>query len=452
MSLQPEKSQEETEKQFRYWRFRVFYGIFIGYSLYYFTRKSFAFAMPALVRDLGYDKADLGIIGTVLAISYGMSKFSSGLLTDKTNPRILMGIGLIVTGIVNICFGFSSSILAFAVLWGFNGFFQGFGAPPCAKLLIHWFPQKERGRWWSIWNTSHNTGSFLCRHLVILSAAYMGWRYSFFAPGIICMIGGFFLLNRLRDTPASLGLPTVEEFHGEVPVSKKGEASEKPLPVKEIIFKHILGNKLIPLLGISYFFVYMIRTGMDEWSALYFVEVKGYDLLTSGWVASSFEVGGFCGSLTAGWASDTIFKGRRGPVNVICMLGALTALVGLWQLPYIHPSVDALLMFSMGFMIFGPQMLIGMLAAESTDKKAAATATGFVGWFAYMGAASAGYPLGKIAQEFGWSGYYLTLSACCVIVFFLLLPFWSVVTATSKPSAQPVKQNSKTDSEEAAFA
>jgi sugar phosphate permease len=44
-------------------------------------------------------------------------------------------------------------------------------------------------------------------------------------------------------------------------------------------------------------------------------------------------------------------------------------------------------MFLVGFFVFGPQMLIGMAAAELSHKKAAGAATGFVGWVAYLGAA-----------------------------------------------------------------
>lgn len=35
-----------------------------------------------------------------------------------------MGLGLIATGVVNILFGFSSSLWAFALLWALNAFFE----------------------------------------------------------------------------------------------------------------------------------------------------------------------------------------------------------------------------------------------------------------------------------------------------------------------------------------
>ncbi len=55
-----------------------------------------------------------------------------------------MGIGLIATGIMNILFGFSTSLWAFAVLWVLNAFFQGWGSPVCARLNRSVFTYRAR--------------------------------------------------------------------------------------------------------------------------------------------------------------------------------------------------------------------------------------------------------------------------------------------------------------------
>ena len=119
--IQDENTVKET---YKYWRFRIFYGMYIGYVFYYFTRKSFTFAMPSLMQDLGFEKSDMGILASIMAITYGLSKFLSGVLADRSNPRFFMAFGLILTGIANIFFGFSSTILMFAIFWGLNGWFQ----------------------------------------------------------------------------------------------------------------------------------------------------------------------------------------------------------------------------------------------------------------------------------------------------------------------------------------
>lgn len=414
-----------VKKSYKYWRWRIFCGMYVGYIFYYFSRKSFTFAMPSLMNDLGFDKTDLGILASVLSLSYGLSKFLSGVLSDKSNPRYFMAFGLILAGAVNILFGLSSSLLLFAVLWGFNGWFQGWGWPPCARLLTHWYSQKERGTWWGFWNTSHSVGGALIPLIAAFCAQSFGWRWAMYVPGIMCILIGFFIINRLRDTPQSLGLPPIEKFKNDYPENQL-MGKEHELSMKEILFKHILGNKFIWVLAVSYFFVYVIRTAINDWSVLFLVETKGFSLLAAGASVFWFEMGGICGSLTAGWASDKIFRGRRAPINILFSFGVIFAILGLWLSPVGAPLIASILMFTIGFLIFGPQMLIGMAAAELSSKKAAGSATGFVGFIAYIGAAAAGYPLGAIMVKWGWEGCFITLGVCGALAVLLLLPLWSV--------------------------
>ena len=416
---------KELKKRYEYWRYRIFYSIYIGYSLFYFTRKSFTFAMPALITDLGLDKSDLGFLASLLALSYGVSKFLSGILSDKSTLRYFMSIGLILTGVLNILFGFSSSVLLFSIFWGLNGFFQGWGAPPCAKLLTYWYSQKERGRWWGFWNTSHNIGGALIPLVCAFAVQAFGWRYAMFLPGALAILTGCFIMNRLRDRPTCVGLPSIEKFRNDYQEGESADEEEKKLSIKEILTKHILKNVFIWILSFSFFFVYIIRTAVNDWIQLYLMESKGYTLISSGSCVFWFEIGGIFGSLFAGWLSDTVFKGKRGPVNVFFSFGIIFGLAALWLSPAGSLYIVSAVMFFMGFLIFGPQMLIGMAAAELVKKEVAGTATGFAGLFAYLGAATAGYPVGKVAQTYGWAGFFVLLCGCSIIAVSLLLPMWS---------------------------
>lgn len=417
--------KESVDKQYRYWRIRIFYSMYVGYAFFYFTRKSFTFAMPGMMADLGLTKAQLGGIGSVLAITYGLSKFISGIMADKSNPRYFMGFGLILTGILNICFGMSSTLVALTAFWALNGWFQGWGWPPCAKLLTHWYSRSERGRWWGISSTSHNVGGALIPILIAFCMASYGWRIAMYVPGVLCIGVGLFLINRLRDTPESMGLPEVETWRDE---EVKETSDVKKLPVKEMLLKYVLKNPYIWILASSYFFVYVLRTAINDWMQVYLYEEKGYSLLGASSGVFWFEVGGFVGMLVAGWASDKIFQGRRGPINVVFCFGILACLMGMWAVPPSQHLLVFALMFSVGFFVFGPQMLIGMAASELAHKKAAGTANGFVGWFAYLGAAVAGGPLGYVAEEMGWNGFFTILAVCGIISIMLLLPLWNART------------------------
>lgn len=425
-SVVPIQNEEVVQESYHYWRLRVLYSMFFGYAFYYFTRKSFTFAIPGLIEELHFTKAQLGFLGSIFSIMYGLSKFTSGVLSDRSSPRYFMSLGLLLTGMVNICFGFSSSLIMFTIFWGLNGWFQGFGAPPCVRLLTQWYSHSERGSWWSIWSVSHNVGAFIIPWIVGLCLYYAGWRYAMFVPGIICIFASFFLLNRLRDNPQSLGLPPIEKFRNDYQDVLSNSSDQPECSSWQIFVDYILKNKYIWLLAIAYFFVYVVRTAVNDWTALFLLETKSYSQLGANGCVSLFEVGGFFGSLTAGWSSDKLFSAKRGPVNVIFAAGMILSIAAFWFIPPGYQLLDSIAMFFIGFCVFGPQMLVGVAAAELTHRRAVATSNGFVGCAAYIGSAVAGYPLGKITQDIGWEGFFLAVLICCIISMLVLLPMWGV--------------------------
>lgn len=420
------KDVEEVKKKYRYWRLRIFYSMFIGYAAFYLTRNSFTFAAPILMQNLGFTKSDLGILSTILTLTYGASKFFSGIMSDKSNPRYFMGIGLILTGIFNIAFGFSSSLFLFALIWGFNGWFQGWGWAPCARLLTHWYSHSERGSWWSMWNISHNVGGFIIPLFAGYVAQEYGWRYAMFTPGVVAILIGFYLMNRLRDTPPSLGLPAIEKFRNDYS-SKKLESIQN-ISVKEILVKYILKNKYVWLLCFANLLVYIVRLAFNTWSNIYLFNSKGYSCFLASSCVAWFEIGGILGSLAAGWSSDLIFKSKRGAVNALFMIFSIIPIWAFWSFAGTHYVLDCSLLFAVGFFIFGPQMLIGVAVAELSHPNAAGTSTGFSGWFGYVGGAIAGYPLGRFIDDHGWNNFFLLLCGCAFLAFLVLIPLWNKKT------------------------
>lgn len=433
---EPIADSKSVNATYKYWRFRIFYSMYIGYAFFYFTRKSYTFAMPALMTELGFTKMGLGALASVLYFTYGISKFVSGILSDKSNPRFIMAIGLILTGIFNIFFGFSSSIFFFVLFWGLNGWFQGWGWPPCARLLTHWYSHKERGTWWGFWNTSHNIGGALIPILVSWAIVHFGsWRFALWIPGAMCIVVGLFLLNRLRDTPQSLGLPAIEDFKEDYQDREKGEV-ERELTAKEILFKYVLANKFIWILSIAYFFVYIIRTAVNDWGLIFLSDEKGISLLKAGICMSCFEIGGALGGLVSGWLSDRVFNGKRGPVNILFSIGAILSILAIWKGPNTAWMYHFVAIFFSGFFIFGPQMLIGIVAAEVSHKKAAGTATGFAGWVAYFGAMATGPIVGAISDHLGWNAFFIFLAGCGIVAVMLLFPLWSIKSGREVVKAQ----------------
>lgn len=441
------KDPQVVQKDYRYWRLRIFYSIYLGYMFYQLTRKSFCQSVEAIHADLGYSRETLGWVSSTLFLSYGVSKFISGILSDRCNSRYFMAVGLICTGVLNFCLGVSSSLWLFVLLWALNGWFQGWGAAPCARLLTHWYPRQSRARLWAIWTTSIQAGVILLPLIIGYSTEYLGWRFGLYIPGTLSLLMGFFLLNRLRDTPKSLGLPPIERFEGNHSSEGKGNESEaEVLTIRQLLFQYVLKNPLIWLLGFSFLFLYFVRMGLEGWSKSFLIGQKGYGEKTAGLCMSLSAFGGFFGPIVGAWISDTLLKGRRAPVFIFFTLFAFVSLSALWLVPHIRdvsllspgrrlffPNglvihsflIDAAILALINFFIMCPQALIGLTATEISHKKAAGTANGFVGTFAYVGSTMAGGPLGRtIDQDASFNGLIIHLMTAALMATLLLLPLW----------------------------
>jgi OPA family sugar phosphate sensor protein UhpC-like MFS transporter len=110
-------------------------------------------------------------------------------------------------------------------------------------------------------------------------------------------------------------------------------------------------------------------------------------------------------------------------MNLIFAAGILLSVGGLWLMPFASYVMQAACFFTTGFFVFGPQMLIGMAAAECSHKEAAGAATGFVGLFAYLGASLSGWPLAQVMEIWHWSGFFVVIAIAAGISALLLLPF-----------------------------
>lgn len=67
--------------------------------------------------------------------------------------------------------------------------------------------------------------------------------------------------------------------------------------------------------------------------------------------------------------SDKVFKGNRGATGVFFMTTVTIATVVYWLNPPGNPGVDMACMIIIGFLIYGPVMLIGLHALELAPKK-----------------------------------------------------------------------------------
>jgi MFS transporter, OPA family, glycerol-3-phosphate transporter len=419
---------EKLDETYTFLRWQVFLGIFVGYAGYYLVRKNFSLVMPDLIAQ-GYSKSDLGFALSGVSIAYGVSKFAMGMVSDKSNARVFLSLGLLLSGLTMVFMGLSpwatSSITIMFILLLLNGWFQGMGWPPSGRVMVHWFSQKERGRKMSIWNIAHNVGGGLVGPMATWAVILLGaWQSKFYFLGFVAVTIAFIAYVLVRDTPASCGLPVIEDYKKDYLELNDQEVSEK-LKTSDIFLRYIWGNKLLWYIAFANIFIYLVRYGVLDWAPTYLKEVKGYSLEESGWAYFMYEYAGIPGTLLCGWMSDTLFKGKRSPATIMYMLFVLLAVVVYWKNPPGHFWIDQFALIAIGFFIYGPVMLIGVFALDLVPKNVAGTAAGFTGLFGYLGGSVfANIALGFILERWQWNGGFMVLVTACVLAILLMLPTW----------------------------
>lgn len=415
------------------YRWRALEATFFGYAFFYLVRNNISTVAKELEHSLDYSKSMIGDILAVTAISYGLSKFLMGSVSDRSDARRFMAAGLLITAALNFSFGATTNYYLHLLLWAMNGFAQGMGWPPCGRVMGHWFSESERGLTFSIWNTSHNVGGGIAGVLAAWAVSeYGGWQYAFYVPGAIAVCGAIYILWRLRDTPQSVGLPPIEEFRNDYPPDVESkEDLERELSFRELFVDKVLTNRLVWLLAFANFFAYITRYSMLDWGPTYLREMKGASLNHGGLAILALEFGGIPSTIFFGWVSDRL-GGRRGMVAALCMVPIFLAFAAILFTPPGYLWFDMLMLITIGFFVYPVINLIVIAALDVASKKAIGTAAGFIGLFGYIGRTVQAKGFGWTVDYFGdaydmataWNIVLYSILACAAIAAALLALTW----------------------------
>jgi OPA family glycerol-3-phosphate transporter-like MFS transporter len=411
----------DVDPEYRRLRRQVFGGIFLGYAAYYLVRNNLALAIPDILKEYPqYSKASLGTALTGSSIAYGVSKFLMGSVSDRSNPRYFLPLGLLLSSaIIFACGavkGIYASLAILVLLQTLNGWVQGMGWPPCGKTMVHWFSTKERGVTVSVWNTAHNVGGGVVANLAAVGVLlFSDWGAMFYFNAMVAAALALVAFTLMRDTPQSCGLPPVEVYKNDYRPDYSAD-HERNFTFKEIFLAHVLNNKYLWAIAIANAFIYFVRYGVVNWIPTYLQTAKGFSFQQSSLGYSLYEYAAIPGTILCGWMSDKVFKSRRAPVTILFMSLTLVAVVVYWLNINGPLWIDYAALIAIGFLIYGPIMIIGLHALDLVPKKAAGTAAGFTGFFGYVfGSAVAGTGVGWIADHWGWNGVFITMVACCVL-------------------------------------
>ena len=382
---------------------------FLGllYTSFYMCRYNLSIANKSISQEFGFSRADMGKIITTALFAYACGLIVNGLLTDRMGGKRAMLIGAAGTIVMNILFGvasFAGMLGLFIAIRGIDGYMQSFGAPGMVKINAAWFNHRERGRFSGIFGFMINLGRFgiftlapaLLAGFTILGLATippLHWRWLFWAPSIICAMVAVAMALLVKETPEEAGFAGV--------IADDSGSDENGVRAQfGQVFRAIVTNPVVWVTACAYACTGAVRQAVDQWFPRYMQDLYHADLGSTQFKFLAFLIPFIAsvGSLTAGYASDTFFGGRRAPVAAT--LYFLETVIILLAAQF-HSVTAAIVFFSLiSFTANSTHSILGSAAPmDIGGRRMAGFALGLIDSFQYFGGSLAGYFLGRLLDK-----------------------------------------------------
>jgi len=377
--------EREINSLYKKYRWRVMMAITVGYGLAYPLRLALSAMKKDLIDGNVFSAVELGAVGSALLYSYAFGKFFNGILADHANVKRFFSLGVLISASINIIISGTTTLWIWIVLWGLNGYFQGFGAPTGAVTLSNWFSNRERGRFYGIWSTGHAIGEGLTFIVSATLVSFFGWQAGFWGPGVFGILVAMGIYYLLQDRPETLGLPSIAKWKNDFP-TKESIEEEKSTSTRKDQLK-IFKNPAIWVLGLSSALMYVTRYAINSWGFLYLQEDKGYTLVEAGSLLGLNTFAGLAGCVAYGFISDKLFNAKRPPVTLIFGIIEVIALGVIFFIPDGSHTLITVAFVVYGFTLSGLLAALGgLFAIDIAPRRAAGAVMGFIGIFSYIGA------------------------------------------------------------------
>jgi len=374
---------------------------FIAYVL----RANMSIAGEGMMRDLGLSAIEFGMVLAAFTWGYALFQIPGGMFGEIAGPRralawiaIGWGAATLAIGLVPDA-GAGGAGLALAWLIGLRflmGVVQAPVYPVYALAVRNWFPPNH----WALPNALGNTGLTLgwavTAPLVAWLTLTIGWRESFL---VVAPLG--FAIALLwwwygRDFPAE------HPATGEAEIEFIG--SRRPEREAPGAWKHVLRNKNVLLLALSYFSMNYVFYIFFNWFFIYLVEERGLANLEGGFLAMIPTLAGAVGATVGGFWCDALSR-RRG-IRRGCCVPPLISLPLVALLLWAGAAADniwlAVGLLALGF--GGTQITEGAYwsAVTAVAGRHTATASGIMNTGGNLVGGVGALLVPFLAEKFGW--------------------------------------------------
>lgn len=389
-----------------------FATLFINYSI---RIGAYSVLLPEMIRDLGINITQAGIIRAAYIFAYILFSPLAGWLTDRIGGRFVISFFCLFLGAGTFLMGRASNLFTAILFHGLIGMGAAAMWVPIVTLIQKWFGITRRGLALGILSPSYAMGFGLMGIVLPIIVKTYSWRMGWFLLGISGLVLVIFNVVLLRSDPKEMGLLP----WGETPPSIQ-PASPSPPPFS---CWNILKEAHFWLIGVSYLFISMGVYIFSDFIVTYgTMELKiGYDVASS--FISIMALTSIIGGLVLMPLSD--YMGRK---RLLVMIHSFLAL-GILLIIYAKDDIS-LVRIGVGWFGFLYGAIWPMYAVCARDyfpKEVAGTVIGIFTLFYGIGAMLGPIVAGRITdatESFRWSFGLGALTAfiAAIVIGFLRKP------------------------------
>ena len=444
--LPPQIASPEFRRR-RVWNWMV---LGLLYAFFYMSRYNFTANNAYLAEQFDWSNTDLGVFGFVQRLVYGLAVVFNGPLADRIGGKKAFLFGAGGVAVMNFLFGLAlllvhdpsaapgslrlgmsagTALAALATIWGFNGYFQSFGALSIVKVNAQWFHVRERGTFSGVFGVLIRLGLILGNFGTPLILLLLPWQWVFWVPAALVAAFLFLTWAFVENTPRDAGFGDMDTGDA------AGPDDDQPVTVSYVLHK-VFASRVTWTIAVASMMIGFVRVSIvDDWFGKYFANVHGANARElAGFApfvvaAIGTALAGIAGGFTFGVASDRLYGGRRAPVIVYAFLGMVAVLVlfGLSDVLGLGPWSAAAWLIVLAFFVNGAHGMIGGAASmDFGGRKAAASAAGLFDGMQYLAGAPVGLLIGAVLDEWGWGAWQWTPIPFAAAGAGLMATLWNV--------------------------
>jgi MFS family permease len=170
----------------------------------YLDRMGISIAAPSLIKEFGFTRTEIGLLGTVFSWAYALSQLPAGWLVDRFGARRLYSMAIAGWSVATMLMGLGSQLWQFLLFRTLLGIAEAPNGPASAKMTADWFPRNERGQASAIWDSGSKWGPAIAPPILTAILLHWGWRAIFYFLGFLglALAGGMYVFyHHPKDHP-----------------------------------------------------------------------------------------------------------------------------------------------------------------------------------------------------------------------------------------------------------